>query len=273
LRNAADLKKAISWDDADLRPARNAAAALSREAMSRLQAQWFVAEESRRYVLERVHRNGCEWTSTGEVRATFNGARWNLELRNLTAEDKPSVSSVTPDRAPAGLMIVDPSDYASSAAEWRKPYQEFMAAAMKEQTAEAALVEHRTERLTQLVTAGKSWNTVIEGSSLAAEFTVKIERINDKGMIYGEFIASRDGKETVVPVFGYPSQLADNDVKEMRLAAPGQLLGPVVKMQVEEPEKWPQPWSELEFYLGLAADDEQPTLIWLNNVKKLQPVQ
>lgn len=273
LRNSLNLRQAIEWDDALLQPARRDAQNLPANVRAELEPEWMAAEKSRRYVMERMHESGSQWTSTGEVRATRQGDGWNYDLRQLTLADKPSVSFVTPDKALPGLMTVDPQNYQASAEEWRQPYDKFIAKVAQLAGEQDTSIAEREQRLAEMVVADKSWTANVAGSALSAEITLKITRVNDKGMIYGEFSAARDGKETIVPVYGYPIQLAESDVREKQLNVAEDLLGPAIIMQVEEPEKWPQPWNELEFYLGLKADAQQPTLIWLNQVQELQPVQ
>ncbi len=273
LRNSLNLRQAIDWDDAVLQPARRDAQNLPANVRAELEREWMAAEKSRRYVMERMHESGSQWISTGEVRATRQRDGWNYDLRSLTLDEKPSFSLVTPDNALPGLMTVDPQNYQASAAEWRKPYDEFIAKVAQLAGEQDASIAEREQRLAELVVAGKSWTADVAGSALSAEITLKITRVNDMGMVYGEFIAARDGQETVVPVYGYSFKLADYDLREKKLSAPEDLLGPTIKMQVDEPEKWPQPWNELEFYLGLRADAQQPTLIWLNQIEELTPVQ
>ena len=215
------------------------------------------------------HRRGTRCVATGKIRATSDGSAWQYEITRLRPRQRFSSRFVTSDKSPAGLLAVDPENYQASAAEWSRPYEEFIAAVAHAGEAAAAASERQRERLGELITAGSAWTTPVTGANLTGDLRLQIDGIRESRIYSGRFILSSRGERSDIPVFGFFSKLRDHEPEALRAQVPPELLGHVILMQPDRPEDLPPPWNELKFYFAARPSDQTPTLIWLDKAYPL----
>jgi hypothetical protein len=271
LRTASELKKAIGWEASKTSDARTKARKLPSKTQADLQKQWLEAEKTRRYVMELVHPQGMDWTSTGKVRVRFDGEKWTFDLREMKAPDNLSSSLVTPDKALQGLMVVDPSNYEAASEEWKKPYLDFIAKVEGLHTAREKQQAARQKALEALREVGKTFTTSIDTKRQPLRITIKFTRVTEQGLLYADFIAAHDdGTSFTVSTFGSLGQFYEFELDKEKLSVSDDLVGPAFNMQARESQKLTPPWSEIKYRITVDPNTLQPLLIWSNQAKPLE---
>jgi len=263
LTSADDLQKGIRWDKKRVSNAISTAIPFPPAKRLELARLYETALTTRSQVMEIAHRTGTEWAIQGTIRARWNGTKWDYEVKRLRPEKRPSASSVTKEHAPPGLLLVDPENYAGSANEWARPYEELFAATDRIAGEVKLAEEQQTARLKQFLEPGKAWDATAKGTSFTMGVKLEITGIRDGKFYEGNCFLRRDAVEMKIPVFGFDAVLRDYELPEDHAQLPSELFGPVVLMKPQEPNDLKDPFDKLELRVAARPMDTAPTFVLL----------
>lgn len=263
IASSKDLEKGIEWDRTRVSNAISAATDFPPARRLELARLYEAALNTRNQVMECVHRAGTEWPIQGTIRARWNGAKWDYEVKRLRAEKRPSSKEVTKDQSPAGLLLVDPENYAASATEWSRPYEALFAATDRIAGEVKLAEEQQTARLKEFLQPGKAWDAAAKGAGFTLGVKLEITEIRDGKFYVGTCTLRRDAVEMKIPVFGFDAVLRDYELPDDHARLPSEMFGPIVVMKPQDPGSLKEPFDQLELRIATRPKDEAPAFVLL----------
>jgi len=241
-----------------------------------LHQKWLELRKTRGWALKQVHKKGSKWVTTGKLWAEFVGLQWSFQMPTVNLQNKPQSRAVTIDRCPKGLLTIDPDNPKSVEAEWQKPFEAFTAEVAARDLELHTNKKRQPELLRNYLAPGTVWRTRITASEGSMDIELTFERVSDEGRYHGTFVARNGDRETKVEVFGKINELSKYYLEETKSTpdkVPFGLHGMGATMMTSEHPKRSKLWNELRFVVAANPKEDAPTLIWLDQIKKLEPVK
>ncbi|QDT57203.1 hypothetical protein Pan44_52700 [Caulifigura coniformis] len=273
LVSADKLQQAIGWDRKRLADASSLTIPFPparRVEFARRQSE---VRATRNWVMELAHPAGSEWPVRGTIVARRAGPKWQFTVKKIRPEKAPTLSAVTREHFPQGLMAVDPADYGASAREWSRPYEELIAseATMAEEV--KGVEARQLAVLKELLSPGRRWKTTIKTPTDLLTIELEVTGIRDGKFWDGTCQFRKPDVSIDVPVYGFESVLRDYALPEGHLPVPPELFGPSILIKPLEGVNWPDPFDKIDIHVVARPDDEAPTLIWLKSVLPTREVE
>lgn len=264
----------LGISDGDFRLAVNQAR--EQPANLELNERWLELRKTRGWALKLAHKKGTKFVTTGKVTATFGEADWKFELPNVKYLQRPLAAAVTLERCPKGLVAIDPENPQAALEAWKKPIDAFIADVAARETEHGTNQERQSELLKKHLAPGKAWRTRITSSQGSMDIELTMGRVTAEGMYNGTFVAKNGAKETRVEVFGKIEKLTRYDLEAAKSTpdkVPFGLQGIALSMMTSEEPGRPKIWNELRIVLAMNPQEDAPTLVWLDQIKKLEPLR